>query len=77
MGNGVIMFRLWSLLHLRKRRYMYRLSKGGYTAVYNLIPWYRFATYEVFDRNGLIKSGAITWKEAYDKIHLLKFFDWR
>lgn len=77
MGNGVIGFRLWVLFALRRSKWRIKLSKGGYIAVFYLTPWHRRAFFRVYDRYEVKKSGVMTFEEVYDKIEILKFFDWK
>lgn len=72
-----ISMRIYSLLFLRRNRYLIKFEKGGYCAVYELIPWSVKVYYVVYSDRGICKNGMMTWKEVYEKIILLRLFNWK
>lgn len=69
--------RVYSLFFLRRNRYLVKFEKGQYCVVYQLTPWSMNVYYVVYSEYGICKRGMITWKEVYNKIIVLRFYNWK
>ena len=71
------MFRLWCFFYLRNGNYILKYCKHDYMAVFYLTPWKSKVMFRLFRNFDVKKTKVFSWNQAYKKISLLKFFNWR
>jgi len=71
------MFRIWALANLRQTSWYLKLTKHDHDAVFYLHPFHYHVYLRLYGNDTVVRSKTISWKEAHQKIILLKSLNWR